>query len=320
MDNILLPSLVAGIVFVVFFMLLMRFTSASESERKKALLGQMMKENQDAMERQNSDQDLKLLKDMHSGDSFIYKLPGVKNYCDLLVKAGFWEQRFSFWIASAFLFCVLSFALSKLGLFAFLIAGVAAYFLPTKYLKHRIDKRNLKLLDLFPDAIDLIVRSVRSGHPINTAMRMIAENMESPIRDEFKQVTDEVAYGRTLTEALRRMSARLGLADVDFFVVVLAVQQETGGSLTEVLTNLSGIIRKRKQLRAKVRALTSEGRATSYILGAIPVVEFGALYWITPSYLDPLFSTLTGNIIMGIAGALIIASQYVIRIMINIEI
>ena len=173
---------------------------------------------------------------------------------------------------------------------------------------------------MFPDAVDLIVRSVRSGHPINTAMRMITENMDSPIRDEFRQVTDEVSYGRTLPEALKRMSARIALQDVDFFVVVLSVQQETGGSLTEVLTNLSTIIRKRKQLRAKIRAMTSEGRATSYILGAIPVVEFGALYVITPSYLDPLFTTMTGNIILGAAIGLIITSQYVIRIMINIDI
>ena len=151
-------------------------------------------------------------------------------------------------------------------------------------------------------------------------MRMITENMESPIRDEFKQVVDEVSYGRTLAEALRRMSARLELADVDFFAVVLSVQQETGGSLTEVLTNLSNIIRKRKQLRARIRAMTSEGRATAYILGAIPVVEFAALLYLTPSYVQPLFTTLTGNIMLGVAVSLVVASQVVIRYMINIEI
>ena len=84
-----------------------------------------------------------------------------------------------------------------------------AYALPVWYLRHKISKRRKQFLDLFPDAVDLIVRSVRSGHPINTAMRMITENMESPIRDEFKQVVDEVSYGRTLPEALRRMSERL---------------------------------------------------------------------------------------------------------------
>lgn len=322
MENILVPAIVAGVVFVVFLMLMLKTTSSGESERKKAFLGQMIKENQDeATLLQGDPGTVKLLKDAQGADgSFFFKLPGVKTTCDMLVKAGLWHQRFIFLLVYAALFFITAGLLKKLGFFAIVIALFVAYFVPKKYLSYKINKRNQKLLDMFPDAVDLIVRSVRSGHPINTALRMIAENMEPPIKDEFKQVTDEVAYGRTLTEALRRMSARLELPDVDFFVVVLAVQQETGGSLTEVLSNLSNIIRKRKQLRAKIRAMTSEGRATAYILGAIPVVEFSVLYYMAPTYIDPLFTTFAGNIMLAIAGVLILSSQYVIRLMIDIDI
>lgn len=323
MGTILLPSAVAGLVFVVFLLIAMKSISSDKSQRKKAFLGRILQDTKEENELVIDQQANygQLLKD-NTGDasSFPYNLPGIKEICDLLVKAGMWEKRAIFFSAMAALFIATALATHKMGIVSILIALLVAYLLPRKFLASKIDRRNQKFLDMFPDAVDLIVRSVRSGHPINTAMRMITENMDSPIRDEFRQVVDEVSYGRTLPEALKRMSARLALQDIDFFVVVLSVQQETGGSLTEVLTNLSSIIRKRKQLRAKIRAMTSEGRATSYILGAIPVVEFGALYYITPSYLDPLFTTLTGNIILGIAACLIIASQYVIRIMINIDI
>lgn len=317
MENMLLPAVVAGCVFVVFVLISLKTTSGGESNRKKALLGQMMEET-----KANSGQgDVNLFKDTPgSGTGFLGKIPGISHTYDLLITAGLWDKRGIFFAASFVLFAAVAFALRGFGPFCIIGALAVAYFLPQKYLGFRIESRNEKFLDMFPDAIDLITRSVRSGHPINTAIRMISENMESPVRDEFRQVADEVSYGRTLTEALKRMAARLKIPDVDFFVVVLSVQQETGGSLTEVLSNLSNIIRKRKQLRAKIHAMTSEGRATAYILGAIPVLEFTVLYFMTPAYLEPLFTTFNGNILLGAAGILIIASQVVIRRMIDIDI
>lgn len=318
MENVLLPAVVAGCVFVAVVLIWLKSASGAESSRKKALIGQMMEEKKAG---NTGRDDVTLFKDTPgSGVSFFNKIPGITRTYDLLISAGLWDKRVAFFGVSMLIFAFVALALKGFGWFA-ILAGVAfAYFLPHRYLAFRIHKRNQKFLDMFPDAIDLITRSVRSGHPINTAMRMISENMESPVRDEFKQVTDEVSYGRTLTEALKRMSARLKIPDVDFFVVVLSVQQETGGSLTEVLSNLSNIIRKRKQLRAKIHAMTSEGRATAYILGAIPILEFGVLYYMTPSYIEPLFTTTSGNMILAAAGSLIIASQVVIRRMIDIDI
>ncbi|MBY0355882.1 MAG: type II secretion system F family protein [Rickettsiales bacterium] len=204
-------------------------------------------------------------------------------------------------------------------LFTFL-AFIGVPYAFSSYLQNRIASRNAKFISDFPDVLDMIVRSVRSGFPLNTALNMVAENMEAPISTEFRQVVDEIALGRTSDEALLRLSQRVEEQDVKFFIVVLRVQQETGGNLAEVVSNLSNVIRKRKQLRLKIRAMTSEGRATSYILGAIPVVMFLALYLITPDHLDPLLTTETGHMLLTIVAALIITSQVVVRKMIKVEV
>lgn len=189
-----------------------------------------------------------------------------------------------------------------------------------RYLQSKIDARNRAFINDFPDVLDMIVRSVRSGFPLNTALNMVADNMEAPVSTEFRQVVDEIALGRTLDDALLRLNQRIDEPDVKFFIVVLRVQQETGGNLAEVISNLSNVIRKRKQLRLKIRAMTSEGRATGYILAAIPVVMFLALYFMTPGFLDSMLNTSTGHLLLGIAAGLIILSQVIVRKMLNVEI
>jgi tight adherence protein B len=149
---------------------------------------------------------------------------------------------------------------------------------------------------------------------------MLAENAEDPVRAEFRQVTDEIALGRTLAQALSRLAARINEPDIRFFVVVLTVQQETGGNLAEIVSNLSNIIRKRKQIRHKIHAMTSEGRATGYVLGALPVVVFLALYFIQPGYLEPFFHDPLGQKFFAGAIALIVSCYFVIKQMINVDI
>jgi tight adherence protein B len=324
MENILIPAAVAVIVFIVFLLLMPERISSDAERRKRTVLGQA---SQDArvgsmMDTQSS-APISLLKELPPGVGIFSRFPGVQSTVDLLLKAGLWQKRTTFLLASMLVFvvvCILLKRIFHLQGAAIVIALVASWWLPRKYLKRRIAKRNEQFLNLFPDTVDMIVRSVRSGHPLNTAMRMIAENMENPVKEEFKQVIDEVSYGRTLPEALSRLALRIDEQDLNFFVVVLSVQQETGGSLAEVLTNLSSIIRKRRQLRLKIRALTSEGRATSYVLGALPLVELGALYFVTPTYLDPMFDTSTGNMFLGAAIGLITLAMWIVRVMCNIDI
>ena len=203
----------------------------------------------------------------------------------------------------------------------YITAGiVGAWLFHKSFLTKRLERRNEHFMNNFPDAIDMMVRSVKSGHPLLTSMKLIAKSSEPPISTEFQRVVDEVSYGRPLPEALKKMSERIGIMDMNFFVVILSVQQETGGSLAEVLSNLSGIIRKRKQLYLKVKALTSEGRITGKIFVGIPLFVVAAVKWLSPEYMDPLFNTSTGNMVLGAAVGLIVTALVVIKKLCNVDV
>lgn len=212
------------------------------------------------------------------------------------------------------------FAIGIGALLSIALALILAYLVPYRHCNNRVTKRNRAFIDQFPDALDMIVRSVRSGFPLSVAMQMLAENAEEPVRGEFRQVTDEIAMGRTLQQALARLALRINEPDVRFFVVVLSVQQETGGNLSEIISNLSGIIRKRKQIRNKIRAMTSEGKATGYVLGGLPIFVFAALYAVQPQYLQPFFNDHLGQLFFCSAIVLIITCYFVIQQMIKVDI
>ncbi|MBN8543987.1 MAG: type II secretion system F family protein [Alphaproteobacteria bacterium] len=203
---------------------------------------------------------------------------------------------------------------------ALLLASLLGYYLPYRHCVRAVRKRNRQFLDQFPDALDMIVRSVRSGFPLTTALQMLADNSQSPVKEEFRQVVDELGMGRNLNQALARLAVRINEPDIRFFVVVLTVQQETGGNLAEIINNLSSIIRKRKQLRHKIRAMTSEGRATAWVLGLLPVFVFCALYAMQPTYLMPFFTDPIGMMMFGTALGLLGICVFVVKQMIDVEI
>jgi Flp pilus assembly protein TadB len=206
------------------------------------------------------------------------------------------------------------------GFIGFLAALVVGYYLPYKHCIGKVRKRNHQFIDQFPDALDMIVRSVRSGFPLSIALQMLAENTEDPVRAEFRQVADEIALGRSLNQALSRLATRINEPDIRFFTVVLSVQQETGGNLGEIISNLSNVIRKRKQLRHKIRAMTSEGRATGIVLGLLPVFVFGALYFIQPGYIQPFFTDPMGQTMLGSVFVLMAMCFFIVKQMIDVDI
>lgn len=203
---------------------------------------------------------------------------------------------------------------------ALLLAVLLGYYLPYRHCNGVVKKRNKKFLDQFPDALDMIVRSVRSGFPLTTALQMLADNSDSPVKEEFRQVVDELGMGRNLSQALSRLAVRINQPDIKFFVVVLTVQQETGGNLAEIINNLSTILRKRKQLRHKIRAMTSEGRATAWVLGLLPVFVFCMLYIMQPDYLLPFFTDPIGMMMFGTAVGMVAVCAFIVKQMINVEI
>lgn len=174
------------------------------------------------------------------------------------------------------------------------VSAAAAIGIPVFAVSFLAQRRRKRMQEQFPVALDIFVRALRSGHPVAAAIELLTEEMEDPIGSEFGLIADEVAYGAELTSALAAMAERWDLDDIRMFVVSLSVQSETGGNLAEILDNLSKVIRERAGLYLKVRALSSEGRMTGWLLTALPVIAFVLLFLINPPFYlevarDPIF-------------------------------
>ncbi len=158
------------------------------------------------------------------------------------------------------------------------------FMLPFMLLSMIATRRRRRVEQQFPIALDVFVRALRAGHPIASALNILTVEMEDPIGSEFGLVSDEISYGAELTEALSEMAERWDLDDIRMFVVSLTVQNETGGNLAEILQNLSVVIRARASLYLKVRALSSEGRMTGYLLTALPIFAFVGMFLVNPEF------------------------------------
>jgi tight adherence protein B len=170
-----------------------------------------------------------------------------------------------------------------LGLF-FGIGG--PHFIIGRLIKRRLNKFNVN----FPDAIELMVRGLRSGLPITETLTIVAGEISGPVGVEFRIVADKMKIGRTMEAALQETADRLGTPEFQFFVITLAIQRETGGNLAETLSNLADVLRKRAQMKLKIRAMSSESKASAYIVGALPFIVFGLVYMMNPKYMGGFFT------------------------------
>jgi tight adherence protein B len=146
------------------------------------------------------------------------------------------------------------------------------------------NRRRSKFTEQFAEAIDILVRSLRAGHPVPVAIKMAAREMPDPIGSEFGMVEDEVTYGLDLETAVRNMAQRVGQEDLPLFVASIAIQTSSGGNLTEILEGLSTVVRLRGKMRRKIKALSAEGRMSALILSSTPIVLFLIINWMTPGF------------------------------------
>ena len=187
---------------------------------------------------------------------------------------------------------------------ALLAALFSATVLPYMALRFLRGRRQKKFGAQFPDAIDIIVRSLRAGHPVPIAINMVGREMTDPIGSEFGIVTDEITYGADLETAMRNLYFRIGSDDLPLFVTAVAIQGSTGGNLGEILENLSGVIRQRFKMRRKIRALAAEGRASAMILSALPIGMFLVIQLIAPDFYASVWHEDLTKILLSVAGAL----------------
>ncbi len=183
------------------------------------------------------------------------------------------------------------------------LIGIGAAFagalgLPRWVLGFMISRRQKAFLAEFANAIDVIVRGVKAGLPINDCLKIIAAEAAEPVRTEFQDLVEGQRVGVTLDQGLAKVFERMPLAEVNFFQIVLAIQQKTGGNLAEALNNLSKVLRDRKRMRAKIIAISQEAKSSAAIIGVLPPGVMAILYFSAPSYLDPLITTRPGHMII----------------------
>lgn len=220
-----------------------------------------------------------------------------------LERAGLDISVKSYWIASAVcgVVCTVILFFSMPGVSPVAYAAVAfigTFGLPRWFVVKSTKRRQAKFLNEFANAIDVIVRGVKSGLPLNECLQIIARESPSPVREEFRELVEQQRIGVTLSDAFDRMMGRLPLAEVNFFAIVVGIQQQAGGNLSEALGNLSGVLRDRKTLAAKVQAMSSEAKASAAVLGSLPFIVATLVYLTSPGYLQLLFSTKTGNFLI----------------------
>jgi tight adherence protein B len=204
-----------------------------------------------------------------------------------------------------------------LAIFVGLFIGLGApYLVVGKLITRRINKFNSN----FPDALELMVRGLRSGLPITETLGIVAAEVGGPVGVEFRAVSDKMKIGRTMEVALQETADRMGTAEFQFFVITLAIQRETGGNLAETLSNLADVLRKRAQMKLKIKAMSSESKASAYIIGSLPFGVFTAVWFINPRYMGGFFVD-ERLIIAGMGGMVWMAiGAFIMAKMINFEI
>ncbi|HAC59544.1 type II secretion system F family protein [Parvibaculum sp.] len=221
-------------------------------------------------------------------------------------RAGLEIEMRTFYLASAVcgLTVMLFMMLSGLSFFIALLGGFAAAFgLPRWVLSFLMKRRQNAFAEEFANTIDVIVRGVKSGLPVNDCLKLIATESPEPIRSEFQGIVEGQRVGVTLEQGLEKIYERMPLPEVNFFQIVLAIQQKTGGNLSEALSNLSKVLRERKKMRAKIQAMSQEAKASAGIIGSLPPGVMLMIYFVSPEYMNVLFTTTAGNIII-VAGLL----------------
>lgn len=214
---------------------------------------------------------------------------------------------------------VLCFLLGVHPIFAAVFGVAGGYVLPVWFLSYKRKKYQDQFLEILPEAVEAIVRGIKSGMPLNDSINIVSKEIKEPVKSEFKRVLEQQAIGKSMMEAIMVIYERIPVPEVNFLVVVITVQQQSGGNLSEALTNLSNVLRNRKKIKMKIKAMSAEAKASAGIIGALPFVVAGLVSIATPGYLGPLFTTTLGHIWLGIGGLMFLTGGFIMNRMIKFD-
>lgn len=202
---------------------------------------------------------------------------------------------------------------------AFLAGFAGAFGLPRWALTYVTKRRQKRFLKEFPAAIDIIVRGVKSGLPLGDCIRIVASEAQEPIKQEFRTIMETQAIGMPLGEAVDRLYERVGVPEANFFAIVISIQSQSGGNLSEALGNLARVLRERAKMAAKIQAMSMEAKASGVIIGSLPIAVAGLVYLMSPDYLRPLWTTNLGLVLLGGGAFWMMCGIITMRQMINFD-
>jgi tight adherence protein B len=199
-------------------------------------------------------------------------------------------------------------------------SALGAALLLTAYLKRKRAHRRARFGEQLPEVLDIMVRSLRAGHPLPVSLALVAREMSEPAGPEFALVIDEVSYGRSVVEALENLHGRVGYPELRFFVAAASIAQQTGGNLGDVLSRLSKMLRERFKLKRRVRALSAEGRFSGYALSALPLILFALIHLVSPSYYGEFWASSAATTILATSFGLLLIGNVLIHRLVNFEV
>jgi tight adherence protein B len=230
------------------------------------------------------------------------------------------KQRFFLVAALLGVFAFLGFMLIGRGIVPSLGVGFAAAFgLPMWILTFLKKRREAKFLEHFPDAVDVIVRGIKSGLPLMDCLKVIVSDSQEPVKSEFRAIIETQAVGLPLGEACRKLYERMPVPEANFFGIVILIQQKGGGNLSEALGNLSRVLRDRKKMKAKIQAMSMEAKASGMIIAALPVLVMMLVYLTSPQYISLLWTERMGNFLLAASAMWMSLGVLVMRKMINFD-
>lgn len=221
-------------------------------------------------------------------------------------------------VAAAAVFCAVLYDQDNVIMAAAgaLLAGLVLPLLTLKYLRFR---RMRQFEEQLPDAVDIVVRSLRAGHPLPVAIATVSRELPDPIGSEFGLTADELTYGLDLEQAMSGMNARVGQEDLSLVIVAISIQAKTGGNLSEVLSNLSRVLRARFKMRRRVRALAAEGKFSAAALSVLPFLVFAALMTLTPDFYGDVWDVPLTKRVLGIAVGVMLVGNVIMYRMVNFK-
>ena len=240
-----------------------------------------------------------------------------------IMQSGLDIQPRAFWLFSMVLGVIAAAVpmMFHIAWYVTVMAGVVGGFgLPRWFLGFLRRRRQNVFLHDFADAIDVMVRGLKAGLPVSDAMKVIAAESGPPVGPEFLEVVEGQRVGITIDQGIERMFDRMPLSEVNFLGIVMGIQAKTGGNLSEALNNLSKVLRDRKKMKQKIRSVSQEAKSSAAIIGSLPFVIMGGLTVLNPTYLNPLFNTSTGNIMLVGCGVWMMTGVLIMRKMINFQI